>query len=76
MELRDLRERQRQSDIIILSCPLTSPHVFFSQHGSPLGRGETEVCQTHGGGQCEGDGEPDQASYDKAPDSLQWFGSY
>ena len=44
--------------------------VLVREHGGALGGGEAEVGQAHRGGECEGDGEPDQAPRDEAPHSL------
>ena len=45
-------------------------NVLVREHGGALGGGEAEVGQAHSGGECEGDGEPDQAPRDEAPHSL------
>ena len=44
--------------------------VLVAEHGLALGGGEAEVCEAHGGGQGEGDGEPDQPARDEPPHSL------
>ena len=49
----------------------TLGNIFISQHRGSLGRGQAQVGKTHGGGQSEGDGKPDQASTDESPDTLQ-----
>ena len=48
--------------------------VLVSEERSSLSRGESKVGEAHGGGQSEGDGEPDQPPGDEAPDSLQRLG--
>ena len=54
----------------------TLGHVLISEHGRTLGRAETKVGEAHGGGQGEGDGEPDETTCDEAPDSLERFSSH
>ena len=44
--------------------------VLVAEHGLALGGGEAEVGEAHGGGQGEGDGEPDQPARDEPPHTL------
>ena len=60
-------------EIVFLSWTIldTDLHdVLVWEHGGALGGGEAEVGQAHGGGQREGDREPDQAPRDETPHSL------
>ena len=50
--------------------------IVLGQHGRPLGGGEAQVGQAHGSGQGEGDREPDQASRDETPDTLEYKQNY
>ena len=50
--------------------------VLVWEHGGALGGGEAQVGQAHRGGQGEGDREPDQASRDETPDTLEYKQNY
>ena len=58
-------------DSLLRSAVLLTFHdVLIGEHGGALGGGEAEVGEAHGGGQGEGDGEPDQPARDEPPHAL------
>ena len=60
--------------IKMIVIQLTFHDVLIGEHGSSLGRGESKVGKTHGGGQTEGDCEPAETASDEAPNALEWRG--